>query len=395
MAFISEPLPSDPLGAKLCQTFGKYRWETIEGDTDNATAPNWRTVKNYPLRPRTLWSRWQDASQLVGVRFGSTTAYALIDVDAGSDYLNRLDDIKATLETIGIVRTVLVRSSWSGGLHLYCPLPEPVNTFELACALKHGLEAQGLVLASGQLEVFPNVKSFGKYWLGQFTEYNAHRLPLQPGSGSTLLDGNLQPMGAGLARFFWAWDFAAQAQDMEALVEALKHGRDRERKRPKLRSHPVDQWLLDLEAEISEGWTEYGQTNMLLKSIACYGRVFERLAGNELADYVEHMAITRPGYAQWCRHQHQIKAKSITWARADEKYYWPLGDAPQRDKTALNFNQQRSEEAQAPIKAAVVQLATTRHLADCIKQRVEQICFLAGCSATTLYKYLSLWHPKH
>ncbi|NEP15359.1 MAG: hypothetical protein F6J97_00420 [Leptolyngbya sp. SIO4C1] len=394
MYLFSEPLPSDPLGAKLCQIFGTYRWETIEGDTHDATSPNWRTVKNFPLRPRSLWLRWQDAAQLVGVRFGTTTAYALLDIDAGSDYLRRLDDIKAALETLGIVRTLLVRSSWSGGVHLYCPLPKAVNTFELACTLKHGLEAQGLTLAEGQLEAFPNVKSYGRWWLGEFTEYNAHRLPLQPGSGSVLLDEHLQPTGAGLERFFWAWQFAEQSQDMDLLAAALKHGRDCDRKRPKLKHHPIELWRLDLEAEISEGWTANGQTNSLLKSIACYGRVFERLAGDELAEYVERIAVTRPGFFQWCRHQHQISRKARTWARAAERYYWPLGEAPQRDKSALNLNQERAEDAQARIRAAVVQLAKTGQLAECVKQRAIQLCKQARCSAKTLYKYLSLWHPE-
>ncbi|MEL6394106.1 MAG: hypothetical protein AAFR97_15285, partial [Bacteroidota bacterium] len=267
---------------------------TIEGDTDDATVPNWRTVDNYPLRPRSLWQRWQDAAQLVGVRFGNTTTYALLDIDAGSDYLSRLDDIKAVLETIGIVRTVAIRSSWNGGLHLYIPLPDVYPTFDVACSLKYCLESQGFKLAEGQLETFPNVKSYAHWWKGQFSEYHAHRLPLQPGSGSAMLNQDYQPISGDLSRFFWSWQFAARSQDVEALGAALKHGRDQHRKRPKLRSHPVDRWRLDLEAEIEEGWSDHGQTNGLLKSIACYGRVFERLAGQELIDYTVRIAVSRP-----------------------------------------------------------------------------------------------------
>jgi hypothetical protein len=392
-----EPFPSDPSGQKLCEVFGTYRWMTIEGDTDDSTKPNWRTVENYPLRPRSLWSRWQDAGQLVGVRFGHTTRYALLDIDAGSPYLNltQLDNIRSALETIGLVRTIPTRSSWSGGLHLYIPLPDEFPTFDIAATIRYCLEAQGLELGEGKLECFPNTKSFGKWWVGQFTEYHAHRLPLQPGSGSVLLDDDLQPIGADLQRFFWSWEFAAMGQDATALTEALKHGRDLHRKRPKLRTHPVEQWRLDLESEISEGWTDHGQTNYLLKAIACYGRVFERLEGQELVDYVRQIALNRPGFHQWCRHQAELDRKAATWARAAEKYYWPLGSEPRRESSDFNPNDEKSKDAQQRIRDAVIHLASSGHLPDCITERVMAICKLAHTSLKTLYKYLWLWHPEH
>jgi hypothetical protein len=61
--------------------------------------------------------------------------------------------------------------------------------------------------------------------------------------------------------------------------------------------------------DITEGWTDYGQTNHLLKTIACYGRVFEGLQGQDLIDYTLRIATTRPGYEQYCRHQHDIERK--------------------------------------------------------------------------------------
>lgn len=389
-----EPLPADPLGRRLCEVFS-YRWMTIEGSTDDYTKPNWKTIENYPLRPRSLWASWQDAAKLVGVRFGNQTSYGLLDIDKGSPYINRVDEILAALETIGLVRVLLIRSSWSGGLHIYIPLPEPVATFDLATALKYCLESQGFDIKAGQLEAFPNAKSFGKWWLGQFTEYNAHRLPLQPGTGSIMLNEAMQPVGSDLGRFFWAWDFATKAQDFEIFKASLKHGRDQHRNRPRLRSHPVDQWRIDLETEINEGWTEDGQTNALLKSIACYGRVFQRLEGDALADYVEQTAITRPGFAQWCHHQTDIKGRCRAWARAAERFYWPLGAEKSREVTSLDYNTERSQEAQQRIKKAVFDLAAAGELAQGVAERVRQLCATAHTSACTLYKHLMLWHPDH
>ncbi|MGG6242856.1 hypothetical protein ACQ4N7_30030 [Nodosilinea sp. AN01ver1] len=397
----SEPLPADPTGQRLCEIFGHYRWNFIRADLpDDATAKAaWTTVKDYPLRPRVLWNHWQDANQIIGVRFTHETRYALLDLDAGGDYCTAegVAQIRAALETIGITRTLLLRSSWSGGLHLYIPFLELVNTFNLAVALKECFKVQGFRLQAGQLEIFPNVKAYG---VQTFIEYMGHRLPLQPGSGSCLLDDDLNPIGNSLARFFWLWDGAAAHQDMDTLRHAMKIGRDNHRKRPKRRSHPVASWRHDLDAEITEGWTAYGQTNHLLKTIACYGRVFESLEGQALIDYTLRIALRCPGYEQYCRHQHEIERKVIAWARAVEGYYWPLGSTPTRDtrhpkNTLVPFNQRQTEDAQYRIRAAYAELEQTGELPEQITARAIALARTAKVSQQTLYKHLSLWHPKH
>jgi hypothetical protein len=410
LARFKEPLPTDPLGQKLCTLF-PYRWQCIQAPApdDVSQKPRWQTLTKYPLRPRILWAHWQDAHQLIGVRFGHSTSYGLIDIDAGSAYLNSeaIAAIQMALETIGICRTLLIQSSWSRGLHLYIPLPEPVSTFSLALALQQCLKAQGFGVKAGQLETFPNIKSWGNTFKGEFTEYNAHRLPLQPGSGSLLLDPNLNPLPSGesLAHFFQCWDHAAQAQDLSLLLPALGQARNNHRKRPKHRITPITQtWRDDLEQEIAEGWSDHGQTNHLLKTIACYGVVFEGLQSEDLAEYIERIATSRPGYEQWCRHQHEIGMRSRLWARAAEQYYWPLGSQPKRQgalyrpdglNAIVPFNQQRSDDAKARIQQAVEQLQQTDELPQSITERVNSIQRLAHVSSRTLYKHLELWHPQH
>lgn len=394
-----EPLPADPTGQRLCEIFGHYRWNVISAEQpeDANAKPSWTTIKTHPIRPRALWEQWQDAHQLIGVRFTHDTYYALIDLDAGGAYSSAegVAKIRAALETIGITRTLLIRSSWRNGLHLYLPFAELVNTFDLAVALKECLKAQGFQLKAGQLEIFPNVKAYG---VTSFTEYNAHRLPLQPGSGSCLLDDALNPQVANLARFFWLWDGAAKQQDMDTLRDAMKIGRDNHRKRPQRRSHPVDTWRHDLDLEITEGWTAHGQTNHLLKTIACYGRVFEGLDGQALIDYILRIATRCPGYAQYCRHQHEIEARVTAWANAAEKYYWPLGTPPSRESSApknnlVPFNQRQSEDAQHRIRTAYRELEQAGTLPEQITARAKAIAQTAHVSQQTLYKHLELWHP--
>ncbi|HEY9879439.1 MAG TPA: hypothetical protein V6D29_13365 [Leptolyngbyaceae cyanobacterium] len=394
------PLPGDPSGKRLCEIFGAYPWQSIQASMpdDVRQKPQWQTNTRYPLRPRTLWSLWQDANTLIGVRFGRTTRYALLDLDKGSCYRTpeAIAQLRGALETIGIVRTLLLRSSWSGGLHLYIPLPDAVKTFNLAVAIEECLKAHGFQLKSGQLETFPNAKTFG---VEIFTEYNAHRLPLQPGSGSCLLTDSLEPVTDDLERFLWIWEGAAQAQDMALLEEAMASGRNLRRKRPKRQSlDKVEAWKSDLETEIEEGWTSSGQTNPLLKSIACYGRVFEKLEGDALADYIVRIAVNTPGYAQHCQHQSEIRRRAKDWAQAVEKYYWPLGSEPLRLRKAEaagpNGNEVRSQEALTRIRAAVEQLMALNQLPATVRGRVKVLVEQAQTSVQTLYKHKCLWHPE-
>jgi hypothetical protein len=396
-----EPLPRAPLGRRLCETF-PYLWQAIV--RPNEADAQWQTITKYPLRPRSLWMQWQDAAQLVGLRFDHTTAYGLIDIDIDSPYHPKQDSsalplIQAALETIGIYRTVLITSSWSGGLHLYLPLPAEVPTFGFAIALKQCLEAQGLAISQGQLETFPNAKTYAKP--GTYIEYNAHRLPLQPASGSFLLDSDHQPIGADLGQFFHQWDQASAAQDIDELTAAISTAKINRRSRSKKRAI-VAEWQRDLQTEMADGWTGPGQTNHLLKTIACYGVVFEGLEGSALETYVNETAIALPGYAQWCGHQHEIDLRSRVWANAAANYYWKLGDPPKREgnfhqptNTIVPFNVARSEEAQQRIKDTVEQLIREGSLPATPTSRAAVIAQQGGVSLKTLYRHIELWHPNH
>jgi hypothetical protein len=78
-----------------------------------------------------------------------------------SDYCTPegIAQIRAALETIGITRTLLTRSSWNGGLHLYLPFAELVNTFNLAVTLKECLKSQGFRLKAGAAGDLPQRQS--------------------------------------------------------------------------------------------------------------------------------------------------------------------------------------------------------------------------------------------
>lgn len=387
-------LPSSPLGKRLAEIF-EYGWKWIYMPLDELfNGGEWKTNNKWKLKPRTLWKYYQDAATVIGCRFGSLTKYGMIDIDAGSPYLEKVPDILAGLETVGIVRTVIVRSSFSGGIHIYCPFPHPYKTFSIACLLQSALEAQGIRIAPGECEIFPNQKEYGKSWLNQFTEYNGHRLPLQAGTGSCILDTDLNPIEGAydLSRFMALWDNAVLLNSHGEILEAMGIARANRRNRRRA-TGPVEDWRQDLLSIIEEGWTGHGQTNALLKDIATYGRVFLRLGEWELTDYVIDTATSLPGYEQYCGHHHDIHKRALAWSRAVEHFYWPLGTAPLRDRTLKGINDQRASDARERI-ARAYRLIADSAAGKTVKELVKLLCVAASTSASTLYKNLDLWHPE-
>ncbi|MEO1132800.1 MAG: hypothetical protein AAFX40_08850, partial [Cyanobacteria bacterium J06639_1] len=284
-----------------------HLWDFIESDT--VRQPAWRRTKNFLLSAATLLLRWQNPRQLLGVSFDDMTQYGLIDIDQGSDYHpandpSALDGLRASFEAVGLARSLLVRSSASGGLHLYFPLPSKVKTWSLAALLHVTCVMAGFTIKPGTLELFPNVKQWATG--GDISLYKAHRLPLQ--QGSCLLNDDGAISSTDLDAFMAQWQAAANSQDAIALKKALKTASHRTDLLPfhPPRSRKASDFYKDDEAVIAQGWTGQGQTNDLLRAIARHLYVFHDKSGEELARATAETARSRPGYEQFCNHKHEI-----------------------------------------------------------------------------------------
>jgi hypothetical protein len=422
--------PADPLGKRYVKYFW-HAWSAIVAPVSKeGSKPAWRTI-NYYLQPSQLWRLHADSKQLVGMRFGSTTRYAIIDLDTGGDYHSNesVNRIKAALEDIGIVDIIPIQSSFSGGYHLIITFTSPLPTFNLACAVEYALRDAGFIPRKGHLEIFPNVKPWGEDCI---INYNAIRCPMQPLSGAFLLDYDLQPISDSVATFLDHCDRAARRQDLTKLKYAckkarLRHKREQYRKKA---SANVEEWRANWEEIIATGWTGFGQTNTILQILVGYGIVFLDLQGENLIQYALKTAISAPGYTQYCRHQHNIEARVRQWVQCTirNEWYTPYASYPARllrtfGKTfaeaiaairkivkpkdnvipfdrRITQSEQRSQQAQRRIKWAVKAIEWETGLAPGAKARAKQICseckrqFGKSLSLQTLHKYLHLWHPK-
>jgi hypothetical protein len=82
---------ADKLPTTIPEWFGIFhQWDFIYADSTESK-PNWKTnTKRFPLSPETLYKRWLNPAELIGVRFetiaSGRTWYIMIDIDAGSQY---------------------------------------------------------------------------------------------------------------------------------------------------------------------------------------------------------------------------------------------------------------------------------------------------------------------
>ena len=433
--------PKDPQGQRFIAWF-PHRWNFIEADefdtnhsqvsrktrrqawkqahfaakTQGKSKPNWRTVTEYKIEPVVLWHRWKDPNDLVGVSFDKQTLYAVADIDRGSS-IHPYNNEKAfrewlnSFEEIGLNHYVIVRSSFSKGLHIYFPLPKLTGTFNLACALQICSEQAGIKVKSGELEIFPNTKNFCRY---KPTAYKAHRMPLQPHTGSVILDNDLNPIGGETELFCDQMEWAAARQDMEVLEIACNVAREIINfRRFGIRSKTqLAKFKRDLEIMIAEGWTDKGQTNFLLGKIAAYGMIFTEHEGEELANYIAQTAQSCDGYTEYCNHKHDIERRARDYGKSAERYYWKPGTPRKRTgtyhsnfrnftNTNPNHNTEKAQTAQGRISEGLNHLLqeginyTVTGIVAFRNALREKIHLLHGIwvSISTLIKYRSLWHP--
>jgi len=380
-------LPADPEAQRFIQPFCRKLYQTIEKKNGQ-----WSTNNEYPLSPCLLHERWLVKDSIIGVRFDKETEYLMIDIDRHSIYHpfndeKGVDMILGRMEAMGLVRSIMMRSSTSMGLHIYLPLPEAVNTFKLACAV-HAVLAD-LRIAKGQLEIFPNCKSFVEEG---FSEYNGHRLPLQ--EGSYILDREYQPISQDIKLWNSMWQTVAEAQDMRQLHKALSKA-----KKPKSSSQSevrgsAAKYKRDLETEIEKGWEPH-RTQAMLPIIAKRIYIFDGIGDEqELGMAIATTARATKGFDEFSRHTHEIEKISRKWARwiiGSEKYR-PYGSgngiaAPKETETKLA----RLEQVRQSLITFITEIGD-RYFRG-VKELLTYLSNQLKSSFSTLYKLKDLWQP--
>ncbi len=379
--------------------------------------PDWRTETDFPIRPKVLEATYFDPNELIGLSFDSKTNKLALDIDYLSQYAPSINEtsfnaILGSLEDIGLCRPVFECSSFNKGTHVWYFLKEKINTFNLACALEEKLKEDSFKIASGQLELFPNAKSYKKDRSKSF--YKAIKLPLQPQTGSCLLDNDFNPIDNSIEGFVSRAEWSKAGNDVETLKRACtKYGRVVRLRRCGRSKKSLKKFQQDLLKAISRAFTGKGQTNELLLDIGAYGVIFLRLDEpeqlEELKDWIRNTITSLEGYEQYCGHQHEIEKRCLEVAKSCQEYYWAAGKPRKRDRktfkdnfgAVLNHVQNGREETKAKatqkIEKAIEHIsqeiseglvAIPRNLTAYSKLIIEtsKTLFESGLSRDTLYK---------
>jgi hypothetical protein len=401
----------------------------------NTEKPQWETISKYELKDGGFIKDYASVLFLLGVSFGAETLYTLMDIDINSPY-HPANNPKAfqkllhTLEKKGLTHPVLIQSSYSGGIHVYFFFPKKLHTFRVASLIHVTLVNAGFKLRPGHLEIFPNPKPYSTN--GKFSNYKAHRLPLQPESGSYLLDrwGELIMNIEGLTHLgqvsMFLREAEASAQAHQASITQIEGELDwayqlytkfiaKYQHLDRNYSEAAREWLEDLQLSMGIGWTGKGQTNQMLQIFVVYGIVFKGLEDKQdLFNWVHETVLETRGYKEHCRHQHEIEKRIWDWVNAsiDNEHYVCYCGFParrgisieklvrhiqQKERKPNAHNQRTAERTLDRLTAILVALGTLPRL---VTERIAAIqaksveLFAEKISRDTLYdkKYRLLWN---
>ena len=359
-------------------------------------ADGWMTIvnpsgKKVPLVLGTVESHYR-RDIILGKRFGKLTNYLMIDIDINSPFHPRnggIEKILAAMESLGLCRYLLIRSSDSEGIHIYFPLAEPVSAWGIACATHTALTAAGVAIAGGTCELFPNKRAFN-------AEHNGHRLPLQ--TGSFLLDEDFCPISNHKADFVSRWETAATHQDNQTLQQALSGNAvyatpSTPVEPPSVVTTPQQppttaERITHVVPPIA--WTRYGQSNDIMRELANYG---DRYAGHRtsttLAAWMTAVAPQLSGYQQFASPKSKRDIEDGSWAkRWAESHFrskWLYG------VSGPDHNANIAADAKYRIFAALERMCidtdiTVTGLWNQIS-RTAKCCFNVGVNWNTLDKY--------
>lgn len=300
-----------------------------------ATNSSWSTIKSkngklVPLTAKQIRKSYGGEAQVLGKRFGKNTSYLMIDIDRRSPYhplingLEGWDPILIALEHIGLYKYLIVRSSQSGGYHIYFPLPRAVNTWKLTCKADSTLRDFNITIAPGICEIFPNRKRKG-------SDYNGHRLPGQRPS-SYVVDEDLHFLTNDLETFTELWEQAAAGQDLDLLLE------------------PADRKHNPINVE----YTSHGQSNDILRYLANFGDRYRNLRTvTTLSTWMKETVTQLPGYDQYASEKSKHDIEQGNWCER-----WALCHLRQRHKYKLKEKARNGQYHEELSKAAHRKLQT-------------------------------------
>jgi hypothetical protein len=283
-----------------------YGWEPIL--SPNCLPVDWITLVRQHLSLEEIQKIHSDPTRLIGLRHDcKETSYILLDIDHSSNYrkIDLVREICRLMCHIGLCFPIFIQSSNKGdyykGIHIYWFLDKRYNTSLLAELVRILLESYNFIPSAGNLEIFPNESNGVNY------KCKPVRLPLQPNSGSYILDENLQPYTDSIDELSRLILISFNTPNFSTL--------ELDRKPHEIvPSDKAKQWLRDVDALLRRGFTTTAQSQQLIRAAIDKVIVFEKITDLDIiCDKVKFIVVNLNGYTQYCGHQRNIDKVIKTW----------------------------------------------------------------------------------
>ncbi len=178
------PKPQSPFEQWLRAAHSGEWFEVIE----RHESTGWSSIRK-PFTIDGLINHFFNPDFVSGIRQEKFIRYGVADIDHKEDYASQywnkfakspeLIELEERAERIGC-RVSFLRSSHSGGLHVFVSFPEAIHAWLAHWLMLWLLEASGMAVKAGQAEVFPSRIHYCSD--GQRARSNGFRLPGQEGS---------------------------------------------------------------------------------------------------------------------------------------------------------------------------------------------------------------------
>ena len=158
----------------------------------------------------------------------------------------------------------------------------------------------------------------------------------------------------------------------------------------------LNDWKTELETILKDGWTGRGQTNDLLHKVAQYGRVFMGIVSiDTLINWVTDKVTELNGFTEFCGHKSDLLKRVSEWSKWVYARNFPLGNNNTGDHMATGIRAKQQADTRQRIIEASQSFNDRNDSTIPIRQMCKSIAKSVGCSQSTLYNNLALWHPEH
>ena len=274
-----------------------------------------------------------------GVSPAVETLWACVDIDINSRYHPATDGgegIEPVLEALrsaGLTSPIEFQSSYSTGIHLWYPLAEPVNSWELAKSMHAAAKNAKLQIKDGQLEFYPNLKAYN-------SSFKCIRAPLS-GEGNAFwlhgldLDNSLAVfrhlfINASAHNRFTPVGLEKQSSSCSSPYTRSKNSNKND--------------LPSIRRRLNQGFTAVGQTNeiqLVARMIARFDEGIDSVP--ELRRRLIELVTSAPGYKRYCQHQRTIEngtfwsdsclRSTLQFSPSDyQKSYWKKANDKSHDE---------------------------------------------------------------